>query len=148
MGECRREVVGAAADDHHAAENEQGEGICQQVGERAVHEGCAENAGQAVDASRNEREGRLKPIYFDNAGVYARVRPPALELARHESRRPAIAAHVGPVDEPYAVVPCARGWADANWDICIRPVAYKTTVFNRLHWTIYSWTSSAWFVWS
>ena len=36
-----------------------------------------------------------------------------------------------PLTSRTRVVPCARGWADANWDICIRPVAYKQTVCSR-----------------
>ena len=53
--------------DHQAAENEQRDGVCQQVGERAVHQGRAENAGQAVDAARCERQGVDEALIHEQA---------------------------------------------------------------------------------
>ena len=56
-------------------------------------------------------------------GVLAKTRRAAGREQALQGERPAIAAHVGPVDEPYAVVPCARGWADAHWNTLIMSIA-------------------------
>ncbi len=55
-GQRHREVVGDAAGDHHAAQNQQRDGVREEVCERAVYQGRAENAGQALDAARHESQ--------------------------------------------------------------------------------------------